>query len=183
MPVQINTEPRSHNEYTIGWVCALPKEQTAAIAMLDETHLDLPKSANDSNAYTLGSIGRHNIVIACLPKGQVGTIQAATAATQMANTFPSIKVGLMVGIGGGIPSKVRLGDVVIGTEVIQWDFGKAEKDGIFKQTATRKTPPKTLLTTLSKLETEQEMNGSKIPQYMDELSRRWPKLVPKYTWH
>src|SRR3954471_1800741 len=181
MPVKIATEPRSHNEYTVGWVCALPKEQTAAIAMLDEKHPDLSKPVNDSNAYTLGSIGRHNIVIACLPNGQVGTIQAATAATRMAYTFPSIKIGLMVGIGGGIPSKVRLGDVVIGTEIIQWDFGKAEKDGNFKRTATRKLPPKILLTTLSKLESEQEMNGSKIPQYMDILKENWPKLRSKYT--
>src|SRR3954454_19653338 len=126
MPLQIATSPRSHNEYTVGWVCAPPKEQTAAIAMLDEKHPNLSNPANDSNAYTLGSIGKHNIVIACLPKSQVGTVQAATAATQMTNTFPSIKIGLMVGIGGGIPSKVRLGDVVVGTEIIQWDFGKAE---------------------------------------------------------
>src|SRR3954466_9169001 len=140
MPVQIATETRSHKEYTIGWVCALPKEQTAAIAMLDEKHPNLSKPANDNNAYTLGSIGKHNIVIACLPKSQVGTIQAATAATRMVNTFPSIRIGLMVGIGGGIPSKVRLGDVVVGTEVIQWDFGKAEKDGNFKRTAIRTRP-------------------------------------------
>jgi len=26
----------THNDYTVGWVCALPKEQTAATAMLDQ---------------------------------------------------------------------------------------------------------------------------------------------------
>ena len=56
-----------HNAYTIGWVCALPKEQTAATAMLDEEHEPLEKPRNDHDAYTLGSIYGHNIVIACLP--------------------------------------------------------------------------------------------------------------------
>src|SRR4051812_19618036 len=89
----------------------------------------------------------------------------------------------MVGIGGGIPSKVRLGDVVVGTELVQWDFGKAEKDGNFKRTATRKTPPTTVLTTITKLESEREMYGERIPHYMNNLKEKWPKLVPKYTWN
>src|ERR1700733_14525232 len=73
----------THNDYTVGWVCALPKEQTAATAMLDQIHPDLPKPSNDHNTYTLGSIGKHNIVIPCLPKGKLGTSSAATVATQM----------------------------------------------------------------------------------------------------
>lgn len=71
----------TYNDYIVGWVCALPKEQTAATAMLDEIHLDLPKPSNDHNTYTLGSISKHNIVIACLLKGKVGTASAATVAT------------------------------------------------------------------------------------------------------
>ncbi|KAJ5635928.1 uncharacterized protein N7484_009241 [Penicillium longicatenatum] len=58
------------NDYTVGWICALPKEQTAAIAMLDHTHPELIKPPSDPNAYTLGCIGEHKIVIACLPKGK-----------------------------------------------------------------------------------------------------------------
>jgi len=175
------------NDYTVGWVCALPKEQTAATAMLDEIHPDLPKLPNDHNTYTLGSIGNHNIVITCLPKGKVGTHPAATAATRMINTFPSIKFGLMVGIGGGIPPKVRLGDVVVSVPVdqypgvVQWDFGKTEKDGKFKRSGALNNPPGALLTAVAKLETQHEMNGSKIPQYLDDLKKNWPKLVPKYT--
>ncbi|KAH7240200.1 nucleoside phosphorylase domain-containing protein [Fusarium redolens] len=103
----------THNDYTVGWVCALPKELTAATAMLDQQHPSLLKPRNDSNAYTLGSIGPHNIVITCLPKVMTGNVPAATVASNLVTTFPSIKVGLMVGIGGGVPSnKIRLGDVV-----------------------------------------------------------------------
>ena len=50
----------THDDYTVGWVCALPKEQTAATTMLDQIHLDLPKPIHDYNTYTLGSIGKHD---------------------------------------------------------------------------------------------------------------------------
>ncbi|UPL02804.1 hypothetical protein LCI18_013738 [Fusarium solani-melongenae] len=186
MAPQITTETRNHNEYTVGWVCALPKEQTAATAMLDQRHADLQKQPNDPNTYTLGSISKHNIVIACLPKGKIGNNPAATVAAFMVSTFPSIRFGLMVGIGGGIPPKVRLGDVVVSTPagqfpgVVQWDFGKANEGGDFERTGSLNNPPTLLLTALTKLETEHELNGSKIPEYLDELKEKWPKLVPKY---
>lgn len=92
--------------YTVGWVCALPKEQTAATAMLEERHETPPKSASDKNTHTVGSISGHNVVIACLPKGTIGTNAATTVATSMTSTFTSIKFGLIVGVGGGIPPKV-----------------------------------------------------------------------------
>lgn len=179
-------ERRTHREYSVGWICALPKEQTAATAMLDERHADIPKPPHDSNTYTLGSIGKHNIVIACLPKGELGNISAATVATRMVHTFPSIKFGLMVGIGGGVPPKVRLGDVVVSTPVgqlpgvVQWDFGKAEQGNKFERTGSLNSPPTSLLTALTKLETEQELMGSKIPEYLNQLKEKWPRLATKY---
>ncbi|VUC29558.1 unnamed protein product [Clonostachys rosea] len=178
----------SHNDYSVGWICALPKEQTAAKAMLDKFHDPLTKPKEDHNAYTLGSIGKHNIVIVCLPKGKIGTNSAAACAAQMARTFPAIKVGLMVGIGGGVPPTVKLGDVVVSTPVdqypgvIQWDFGKAEKDGKFKRTGALNNPPSALLTALTQVESDHEMYGSQISQYLDELKEKFPKLAPKYTW-
>jgi nucleoside phosphorylase len=176
----------SHGDYTVGWVCALPKEQTAATAMLDRRHPDLPKPPTDHNTYTLGTVGSHNVVIACLPMGKYGTNSAAVVATRMLDTFPCIKFGLMVGIGGGIPPKVRLGDVVVSTPtkkypgVVQWDFGKAEKGGHFERIGALNNPPTQLLTALSKLETERETKGSQIPRYLDELAKMFPLLVPKY---
>ncbi|KAL7810652.1 hypothetical protein V8C26DRAFT_437826 [Trichoderma gracile] len=177
---------KSYGDYSVGWICALPKEQTAATAMLDERHADLPKLTNDANTYTLGSIGPHNVVIACLPKGQYGTNSAANVASFMIRTFPSIKIGLMVGIGGGIPPKVRLGDVVISTPtgqypgVVQWDFGKETQGGGFERTGALSNPPGSLLTALSKLETKYELTGSKIPEFLEELKARFPRLAKKY---
>ncbi|KAF3129525.1 hypothetical protein TWF703_008812 [Orbilia oligospora] len=97
-------KPKSHHDYTVGWVCALSKEQTAAFAMLDKQHPDLPIPSTDNNNYILGEICGHNVVIACLPSGQIGNNPAVAVATQMISTFQSIRFGLMVGIGGGVPS-------------------------------------------------------------------------------
>ncbi|KAK8010116.1 hypothetical protein PG990_009081 [Apiospora arundinis] len=174
-----------HNAYTVGWICALPKEQTAATAMLDEIHPNLPKPPTDLNTYTLGSIGGHNIVIACLPKGRIGTNFAATVATHMISTFPDIRFSLMVGIGGGVSRKVRLGDVVVGVPsgtfpgVVQWDMGKAEQ-GHFKRTGSLNSPPGLLLSAVSKLETAHELYGSQVPRILDEMAARFPRLAPKY---
>ncbi|KAH6603497.1 ankyrin repeat [Trichoderma cornu-damae] len=179
------TEAKTHDDYAVGWVCALPKEQTAATAMLDQRHASLPKPPNDPNTYTLGSIGKHNVVIACLPKGHTGSIPAATVVARMVSTFPSIKVGLMVGIGSGVPPKVKLGDVVVSTPeaafpgVVQWDFGKV-KEGSFERIGSLNNPPSSLLTALTKVETDHELVGSKIPQYLAEMGEKWPRLAPKY---
>ena len=99
----------SHRDYRIGWICALQNEKTAAVAMLDEIHATLGIVAvNDTNDYTLGSIGPHNIVIACIPPGQMGTVRAANVVTRLVNSFPDVQFGLMVGIGGGVPGGVLL---------------------------------------------------------------------------
>ena len=88
MAAQMATEPRSHNDYTVGWVCALPVELAAAREMLDEEHEALGHDANDNNIYTLGRVGVHNIVIACLPAGKTGTNSAAAVAAGMLPTLP-----------------------------------------------------------------------------------------------
>ncbi|KAK4147138.1 ankyrin repeat-containing domain protein [Dichotomopilus funicola] len=174
--------PRSHNDYTIGWVCALPKEQAAAKAMLDAYHPTLGKPPGDNNKYILGSIGEHNIAITCLPIDQTGTIPAAIVAARMASTFPRIKLGLMVGIGGGVSREVRLGDVVIGTRVVQWDMGKAKEGGSFERTRALNIPPTALLSALSAMESARPLEGPKIFEYLAGLKGKWPNMDSKYFW-
>ncbi|KAI0379825.1 purine and uridine phosphorylase [Hypomontagnella monticulosa] len=179
----------SHGDYTVGWLCALPIEQTAAMAMLDQDHNNLPTPSEDTNNYTLGSIGSHNVVIAGLPMGGYGTINAAVMATHMIHTFPSIRFGLLVGIGAGIPAKVRLGDVVVSvpgpqhTGVVQWDFGKAEQGDKFRQTGVLNKPPKFLLTALSSLRASRDLKSKKrkLPEYLDQLEEQLSsEAVSKY---
>ncbi|KAH7000854.1 Pfs, NACHT and ankyrin domain protein [Ilyonectria destructans] len=158
----------SHDQYTIAWICALHIEMAAARAMLDEVHEDLPRHGNDSNTYTLGSIEYHNLVIACLPT--YGTNNAANVLTHLVRTFPSIRVGLMVGIGGGVPSKadIRLGDVVVGTRVMQYDLGKIVGDGRIQPTAIPKIPQQLLGTVVSTLRSKHELEPSRVPSILRE---------------
>ena len=112
-----------HEDYTIGWICALEVELTAARGMLDKEHEDLP-AGQDPNVYTLGEIGKHNVVIAHLPEGTIGTSAAATCASNLLRSFPQIRFGLLVGVGGAAPGlldqqdankDIRLGDIVVST--------------------------------------------------------------------
>ena len=178
--------PPTHDSYIVGWVCALSKEQTVAIAMLDELHDPLPKPPHDLNVYTLGSIGPLNVVIACLPKGKVRTSSAAAVATQMINTFTAIRFSLMVGIGSGVSTKVRLGDVVVGMPagqypgVVQWNMDKTEQGGKFMRTGALNNPPSILLAAVEELESMEALEGSKIPEGLETLRRRHPEVGPKY---
>jgi nucleoside phosphorylase len=102
-------------DYSVGWICAIPKELKAVRAVLDSIHTPLEAQPRyDENNYTLDSIGKHNVVIACLP--EFGVVSAAVVAKSMQHTFPRLKFGLMVGVGSGIPSDendIRLGDIVV----------------------------------------------------------------------
>jgi len=143
----------AHNDYTVGWICPLEVEQIAALEMLDEEHERLSQPLTDHNVYNLGSIAGHNVVIAGLY--QPGNNPAATVVTQMRMTFPNLRFGLLVGIGGGVPVKtdngmIRLGDVVVSkpasehSGAVQYDHGKA-KAGQFERTDALAPPPAVLL--------------------------------------
>ncbi|OAQ97794.1 hypothetical protein LLEC1_02182 [Akanthomyces lecanii] len=169
----------SHRDYTIGWICALPKEMTAAMAMLDIVHEELPRAANDINTYALGRIAGHNVVIVCLPSGYYGNNNAATVSSHMRRTFPSIRLCLMVGIGGGMPAKVdiRLGDVVVGEGVLQHDIGKTVNGGNLTRTGHVTRPPQELLTAVAKLRASHELRSSQIPRHLSEMLERHPTMT------
>ncbi|KAK1994387.1 hypothetical protein LX36DRAFT_208691 [Colletotrichum falcatum] len=141
----------------------------AARAMLDEEHQAPLAFTNDSNTYSLGRIRGHNVVIACLPNAQYGTNNAANVLTNLTRTFPSVSLGLMVGIGGGVPSMAdtRLGDIVVGTRVMQYDLGKIIEDGQIQRTAVPKTPHQTSGSAVSALRCEHELRSSLIPVILE----------------
>ncbi|KAN0066856.1 hypothetical protein V8E54_015028 [Elaphomyces granulatus] len=150
----------SHDDYTVAWICALPLEAAVAKVMLDKNHPQLSQPAGDDNAYTLGEISGYNIVVVCLPSGVYGIASAATVAAHMRITFPSIRFGLMVGIGGGVPNTnndIRLGDVVVSKPtgafggVVQYDYGKRVASGEFQQTGMMNQPPQVLLNAIARL--------------------------------
>ncbi|CAG7561893.1 unnamed protein product [Fusarium equiseti] len=173
------------DKYTVGWVCALPLEMAAAKGMLDKVHPNpTEQDPSDHNTYLLGKACGHNVVVACLPAGIYGTISAATVAKDMLRTFKSIRFGLMVGIGGGIPSKrhdIRLGDVVVSqpsasnSGIIQYDRGNALQKQGFERTGSLNAPPQVLLAALSRLQAEDLTDDSRIPEFLANLPQKMKK--------
>ena len=140
----------SRQAYAVGIICALDVEKAAVEATLDEEHRRVEKEAGDDNAYSFGRIGEHNVVVACLPAGVMGKVSATAVAKDMMRSFP-IKIGLMVGICGGVWSEdqdVRLGDVVVSKPtgqhggVVQWEYGR---NSLFQRTGTLNKPPRLVL--------------------------------------
>ncbi|KAJ3497611.1 hypothetical protein NLG97_g1762 [Lecanicillium saksenae] len=176
MADSVSGEPRAYpnEDYTVGWICALDTEYIAAQVFLEEKHAPPTSVAtHDNNDYTLGRIGRHNVAIAVMPGGEYGTASAAVTATDMLHTFSNIRIGLMVGIGGGAPSPkndIRLGDIVVSMPqnglggVLQYDFGKTIQDQPFQLTRFLAPPPRALLTAVTGLKAEYAIEGHTIQE-------------------
>lgn len=165
-------------------------EHVAAEVFLDERHEE-PEDVlpHDNNNYILGKIGRHNVVIAVLPKGGYGIAAAASAGRDMLHTFPNIRLGLMVGIGGGAPSQkhdICLGDIVVNAPhsrdsgVFQYDFGKTIQDQKFYVTGVLDQPPVVLRTAIHGLETEYEIKGHQFDKAIGHILKGNERLQPKY---
>ncbi|RDA91555.1 hypothetical protein CP533_4340 [Ophiocordyceps camponoti-saundersi (nom. inval.)] len=185
------SDPR---KYTIAWISAILFESVAARVFLDEKH-DGPESTpqGDENSYTLGRIGRHNVVMASLPMGVNGIVSAATVARDMIRSFPNVRFCLMVGIGGGAPSErndIRLGDVVVSTPsfgdttfggVVQYDYGKSVEKGRFQSVQYLNRPPQVLLSAVASLSAEHILNGNSIDKAIDGILQERPRLREKYN--
>lgn len=171
---------RTPASFTVGWVCALPIKLAAAQELMDKEYQNLPQPPADTNIYTYGRVGEHNIVAACLPAGQIGNNSAAVVATRMQTSFPSLRFGLLIGIGGGVPSNkhdIRLGDVVISQPtgqhggVVQFDFGKTGAGGEILRIGSLNAPHNILLNALAKLRANILRGRIQISDHLSAFSR------------
>ncbi|KAL4984488.1 nucleoside phosphorylase domain-containing protein [Aspergillus falconensis] len=165
----------THGSYTVAWISALPLELAAAKVILDEVHPTLPQPKTDHNVYTLGSISGHNVVVVCLPTGVYGTISAAAAVSHLKSTYQNVQFGLMVGVGGGVPSSnpdIRLGDIVVSKPtntsggVIQYDYGKMLQSGQFYRTGSLNKPPSLLLKVMAQMESDYMLGKASLSNIM-----------------
>ncbi|KAI9869033.1 MAG: hypothetical protein M1813_002856 [Trichoglossum hirsutum] len=173
-------------DYTVGWVCALSVELAAAQTMLDEEYEGLARDANDANLYMFGRVGNHNVIIVCLPEGQVGIGPAAGVVVEMKMKFTSIEFILMVGIGGGVPSTgsdVRLGDVVVSIPtmehggVVQYDSGKATPSG-FQRTGFLSAPPAVLLSAVVRVRSNHFNRKNNLSRFLSTFNH-----LPEFASH
>ncbi|KAL3495899.1 purine and uridine phosphorylase [Aspergillus germanicus] len=176
-----------HDDYTVAWISALPHEIAASRTMLDEIHPNLPQRSGDTNSYTLGSISGHNVVMVCLPA--MGTNSAAAVVNHLRSSFQNVQYGLMVGIGGGVPSEkadIRLGDIVVSKPVdrypgiMQYDFGKSLAGGRFSKRGLFIAQYLTLDDPLSTIVTERLAQNPKMTSFRCPGSERDQLLESSY---
>ena len=178
---------RSYEAYTVGIVCAIEFEMSAVRYMLDKEHVRLRRKPGESTLYILGELSGHNVVLAGLP-GSQGKGAAAAVAKDMARTFPSIELRLMVGIGGGVPSKtndIRLGDVVVSMPdgqhggVVQYDLGKNTEEG-FVMKGFLWPPPEILRSAVGIMRSDHRISKNKIPEFLLAMFQKSDDLRISY---
>jgi nucleoside phosphorylase len=170
--------------YTVGWICASTTDYAAAKALLDKEHPIFERPASrDNNIYTLGEVAKHNVVITALPDGKHGLTETACVGRDMMHTFPNIKIGLSVGVAGGVPDPgedVRLGDVVVGTEVFQYSAGAAVQDKSFLHCKEVNHPPTVLQRAINGLKARHKMLGNPIHSNVVRTVERYPHMKGEF---
>ena len=140
------SKPASRSDFRIALVCALRVESDPVEKIFDEVwegRKSYGKAIEDSNSYTTGRIGIHNVVLTF--PSSMGKSASASAATSLRSSFPGIKLCLLVGICGGAPisaegKEIFLGDVAISTGIVPYDFGR-QYPGKFERKDTLEDAP------------------------------------------
>jgi nucleoside phosphorylase len=156
--------PRDRRDFEIAIICALPLEASVIGTCFDRQWDDQAygKAQSDSNAYSTGVIGHHNVVLVHMPN--MGKVAAAITAACLRSSFPGIQLALVVGICGAVPfgkhnGDILLGDVVISEGLIQYDLGRQFPSNTFVRKDTPRDnlprPGLNIRAALAKLQTEQ----------------------------
>ncbi|KAF3308734.1 hypothetical protein TWF173_000746 [Orbilia oligospora] len=157
--------PRDRSGFEIAIICALPLEASVVGELFDRRYDEKAygKAQGDSNAYSTGVIGNHNVVLVHMP--DMGKVAAATAAACLHSSFQNIQLALTVGICGAAPSdpqsgkKIHIGDVVISEGLIQYDLGRRYSKNTFMRKDTPRDnlprPRPKVRAVLAKLKTKQ----------------------------
>ncbi|KAK0722523.1 hypothetical protein B0T26DRAFT_851375 [Lasiosphaeria miniovina] len=182
--------PAARRDFEIVVICALPLEAGAVAAFFDHHWGDDPpygKAPGDRNAYSVGAVGHHNVVLAHMPG--IGKASAAAVAADCRASFPNIKLAIVVGVCGAVPNslngdEILLGDVIISEGIFQYDFGR--------QLPERFVPKETLLDSLgrpnseirallAKLKSDRKMLQDKMMSYLTVIQgKQDPDLAADY---
>lgn len=120
-----------------------------------------------------------------LPKGEYGTTSAASVTKGMLHSFPNVRIGLMVGIGGGSPSRkhdIRLGDVVVSSPqdgrggVLQYDYGKAIQGQGLQHSGFLNQPQPLLRAAVGDLEGRYLTDGNQIHENIQPILDKKKKM-------
>lgn len=187
--------PSRREAFEVAIICALAIEADAVLALFDDHWDDIPgappyrKATGDPVTYSTGSIGEHDVVLAHMPG--MGKVQGGTVAAHCRTSFPNIKLGIVSGICGAVPfapdtgREIILGDVIISSGIVQYDFGRhlprgfVRKDTILDNLGRPNQELRGILAKLGtsqarkKLEKDVEMNLARLGDD-DSLKAKYP---------
>ena len=176
--------PRHRKDFEIALISALRVEFDAVEALLDEYYEDdftYGKAPGDPNAYTTGKMCNHDVVLAYMPG--IGKASSASVAGSFQTSFSGIKLGIVVGICGGVPfgtddeREILLGDVIISKGLIQPDFGRQYPNRVVRKDTPQdnfgrpSTEIRAFLAKLSGLRNRKRLRD-KTSSYLSELCRK-----------
>ncbi|KAL4736661.1 nucleoside phosphorylase domain-containing protein [Aspergillus similis] len=168
-------------DYQVACITVIPDEYAAFKLMFDLTHeRPIGIDRRDPNHYEFGEVAGHNVVLC--PAARSGTNNAAITATDLRRTFPGLRFGLLVGIGGGVPNAscdIRLGDVVvaapgrISNSITHHDHGKQLSDAFILLNFSASTPW-VLEGALRKVQAYNILGKSTMPQIISAVTEKHP---------
>ncbi|MDR0228966.1 MAG: 5'-methylthioadenosine/adenosylhomocysteine nucleosidase [Flavobacteriaceae bacterium] len=101
-------------ETTIGILGAIPQEVNGIINQLQQVE----ETTIGNRKYYKGYIGKQKVIVVY---SRIGKVAAATTVATLLLQFKVSKI-LFIGVAGGIHPNVRVGDVVIAKNLIQYDM-------------------------------------------------------------
>lgn len=189
-----HARPSRREDFEIAIICALTLEYDAVTCVFDEFFDEdgnaYGKAEGDSNLYTTGRIGKHSVVLVLLP--HIGKVYAGSAAASIKMSFTRLRLVLLVGICGGVPrigkdlkDEVLLGDVVISSDIVQYDFGRRYPDKFVRKDTVEDNasrPNKSIRSLLKELETllGRQRHKNKTARYLKELQVRCESDIYDY---
>lgn len=186
----ISRRPFHRAQFEIAIFCALPAEADAVRALFDHCWDDngpsFGKADGDINAYSTGSIGRHNVILVHMPG--IGKGHAALAS-QCRLSFTGIKLAIVAGTCGSVPltpedREIVLGDVIISTGIVELDRGRqlterfVRANAIWDMMGRPSVEVRGILRKLEGMHPRKKMQR-KLAQYLEVLSDE-PKLEAGY---
>lgn len=176
-------ETHKSEDYYIACLTVIPEEFAAFREMYDKRHnRPLGIDPRDPNQYDFGRIEHHNVVLCCASRP--GPDNVAATAADLLRSFEGIKYALLVGIGGGIPSRsrdVRLGDIVVATPgylssgITYHDQGKQLSDR-FIHLNFPVPPPRALQAAVSRMRAKELNNSSTISNIISSVVGKLPSF-------
>lgn len=173
------TRELNEQDVKIAIICALPLEAEAIDTLFDHHSDELVNtcglSSSDPNSYTFGHMGLYRVVLVHMPS--MGKVAAANVSANLNISFPGIQLAFVVGICGGVPSasndEMILGDVVVSSGVVEYDFGRHYDDGLHTKREIH-NPQQALSSRLAKIQMSR-IRGSlelKMSSHLDRVTRK-----------